>query len=419
MKYNMTSGLPVGLPALGLITLCMMGCGDDPVATDVEDSASLCAQLDMDCSATSDEPTMTEPVTLVPSEGLPVEVDVQQANNNLDVVEHEGRVYLAFRSGPTHFASAEVVMWVVSTQDHETWQFEASFDMDTDLREPRFLSLNGRLFLYFAVLGTDMISFEPQETRVSERLGAGNWSDSESIFDEGFIPWRIHHFDGVPYLLGYVGGENIYQADGEPIQVKWLTTADGLEWTPVIDGQETVLEGGVSETDFTFLEDGTLIAVGRNEAGDEDGFGSKICRAEADDLATWRCETDRKKYDSPLVFEHSGHVYLIGRRNVTETGFYDLGHGASLQDQYLDYQLDYWRRPKRCSLWEVDPEALTVSLLLDLPSRGDTCFASILPLDASHYAVYNYTSPLDGEDLGWSDGQTGPTSIYSLILGLP
>jgi len=408
------------LLTVGLLILWAMGCGDDPVTEQTEDEAvELCTQLGMDCSDTPDEPTVGEPVFLVPSDALPSEVDVQDANNNLDVVEHDGRVYLAFRSAPNHFASEDVVMWVVSTADHQTWDLEASFDMDTDLREPRFLSFNGRLFLYFAVLGTEMISFEPHETRVSERLGAGNWSESETIFEEGFIPWRIHQFDGVPYLLGYVGGENIYQEHGEPIQVKWLTTNDGLEWTPVVDGQETVLEGGVSETDFTFLDDGTLIAVGRNEAGDDDGFGSKICRAEADDLGNWQCETDRKKYDSPLVFSHGGHVYLIGRRNVTDTGYYDLGHGAGLQDQFLDYQLDYWRRPKRCSLWEVDPEDLTVSLVLDLPSRGDTCFASILPLDANHYAVYNYTSPLDGDDLGWSDGQTGPTSIYSLVLGVP
>src|SRR5215471_2315342 len=42
---------------------------------------------------------------VVPSDGLPPEVVAQQANNNLDVVRHsDGRVYLAWRTAPSHFA---------------------------------------------------------------------------------------------------------------------------------------------------------------------------------------------------------------------------------------------------------------------------------------------------------------------------
>ena len=57
--------------------------------------------------------------------------------------------------------------------------------------------------------------------------------------------------------------------------------------------------------------------------------------------------------------------------------------------------------------------------MLDLPSRGDTCFASILPLNPYNYLVFNYTSPLEGDDVSWVDGQSGPTLIYTLVLTMP
>ena len=181
--------------------------------------------------------------------------------------------------------------------------------------------------------------------------GGGDWTEPESVLETGFMPWRARVLDDTPYLIGYTGGENIYEAGTEEIAVKWLTTSDGRAWSAAVPGHEAVLTGGSSETDFTFLADGTLIAVARNEEGDDDGFGSKICRASPDDLGSWECAADPRKYDSPLVFRHGDTVYLIGRRNVTESGNFDLGYDdRSLDDQFQAYQLDYWVAPKRCSL---------------------------------------------------------------------
>ena len=46
---------------------------------------------------------------IVPSEGIPAEVRVGHANNNLDVVRHQGRVYLAFRTAPDFFP--QLMIW--------------------------------------------------------------------------------------------------------------------------------------------------------------------------------------------------------------------------------------------------------------------------------------------------------------------
>ena len=363
------------------------------------------------------------PETIVPRAGFPEGVAAQASNNNLDIVHHEDRLFFAWRTGPSHFASPDVWLYVVSRAPGGEWEFEASFHHQTDLREPRFLAWEGRLWLYFAELGDNPSQFEPGQAFVSERNGLGDWTEEVQIHEEGFIPWRTKVIDDVPYMLGYVGGENIYElgedVEPEPVDVHFLTTTDGFSWGAVTPGQPVVHSGGGSETDIGVLEDGTLIAVIRNELGDPGGFGSKICRAEAGAWHAWRCERDTRKYDSPLVFTFDDRVFLIARRNVSETGDYDLGRDDLTQSQkYFEYQTDYWAKPKRCAVWSVDSEALTVEWLFDLPSAGDTCFPGLVPFgDEDAFLVYNYSSPIDGDlDISWLQGQTATTNIYSHLL---
>lgn len=365
-------------------------------------------------------PTMGEAEVVVPFQ-TPVEgVETQNANNNLDVATLGGRTFLAFRTAPTHFASPETEMFVVSSADGQTWTFETRIALGTDVREPRLLAYGGRLFLYFAVLGQDPLKFEPQGTMITERTGPGAWTEPSWWEDQpGFIPWRLKVVDGTAYMIGYTGGENIYEVNGEPLFVKWFRSKDGLSWVPVVEGQATVEQGGGSETDFVFLDDGSVVAVTRNEAGDETGWGSKICHAPASDLGAWTCAPDPKKYDSPLVFRHGEEVYLVARRNVTETGNYDLfERSLSPKDQTQTYLIEYSFAPKRCALWRVDPGTLAVTWLFDLPSRGDTCFPSMLPgATDDEVWIYNYTNAYDGDtDYNWIVGQGKHTFIYRIPL---
>jgi hypothetical protein len=366
------------------------------------------------------QPTVSAPIQVVPSDGLPPESPLQPANNNLDVARMDGRTFLAFRTAPSHFASAATVLYVVSSADEIHWDYETQITLGTDLREPRLLAWNGRLFLYFSVLGENQLDFEPKGIQVTERLGPADWTTPVPIYFPGFMGWRTKVVGGVPYMLGYIGGADIYDFGEAAIEVHWLTTGDGYHWGPVVPLQPVVLTGGNSETDFVFLDDGTLVAVTRNEAGDAYGWGSKVCRAKPGDLGNWECAGDPRKYDSPLVFRHGSEVYLIGRRNLTPSGNFDLGLDTlSPRVQTLLYSLAYWVTPKRCSLWRIDPEALSVSFVLDIPSRGDTCFPALIDQGGGVFDVYNYTSPLDGPDVPWLTGQKGPTIIVRQTLTLP
>lgn len=355
---------------------------------------------------------------VVPGPGLPAEVAPQPANNNLDVARFDGRLFLAWRTAPTHFASEDTVMYVVSSDDDgETWAWEATVALGTDVREPNFVAIGDTLHLLFAVLGDNPLDFEPQGTRRITRTAPGDWTAPVEALPVGFIPWRVKAIDGRTHLVGYTGGENIYEPGGAPIEVHWLVTDDAVTWEAAVPGQPIVHVGGGSETDLVILDDGSLVAVMRNEAGDDDGFGSKVCRAPADDLGDWECAPDPKKYDSPLLFVEGGAVWLVGRRNVTDTGAFDLDRDdLSRADQFLTYSGAYWYEPKRCSLWRVDPETLTVAWVLDLDSRGDTCFPEALPEGEGVWTVYNYSNDPEGPDWEWIRGQTQPTNIYRQTL---
>jgi len=403
---------------VSVLSLLLCSCGHDERAVN---DVPICDRLETACLAAPESgPAYSAPVQVAPSGALPKQVVPQRSHNNLDIVWFGGRLYFAFRTAPHHFAGPDTVLYVVSTDDQKFWRFETKVELGRDVREPRFLTVGGQLFLYFAVLGTLPVAFEPEGARVIERRGDGDWSSPEEIFEPTFIPWRARNVGGVGYLIGYTGGENIYQGGAPTLDVYWLKTRDGRHFEPVAPGSPVVLRSGASETDFAFLDDGSVVAVARNELGDDQRWGSKICRAEAGDLGNWTCKPDPRKYDSPLVFAHDGEVWLIGRRQLANDGNYDLFEtDLSTEEQGVLYEAEYWKTPKRCSLWRVDPVALSVSFVLDLPSKGDTCFASAVPLRDRSFLVYNYTSPVDGPDLSWLDGQQNPTLIYRTTLTLP
>jgi len=369
--------------------------------------------------------TILETRRIVPSEGLPPEAPAQTSNNNLDVIRFEDRVYLAFRTGPSHYASPEVRIHLVSSVDEITWRHERSYTRAADLREPRFLEVNGRLFLYLAELGTNRLDFEPMGTLVSERDDAGAWSDLEVIPElTNAIGWRTRTetIDGTPrhFMVAYYGGEMIYDFLEMPrIRVDLLETDDGRTFRAFDAAHPTLYVGGASETDFSIGEDGRLVGVMRNEAGDaESGFGSRVCTAEPGALAQWSCVTDPRKYDSPLMFFHDGEHYLIGRRNVTSSGDYDLmGDERTHVARAIANQLAYRDEPKRCALWRFVEGEDRFAFVLDLPSRGDTCFPGrIAGSRPDEVIVYDYTSDPDGADVPWHVGQEGPTFIVRHVL---
>jgi hypothetical protein len=407
-----------------LLLLASCASAAPPAAPSADGVASGAADVSFsDTVATKASPTWADLRLLVPSPELPASVSPHEANNNLDVVRAGDQTLLAFRTAPNHFASPEARIEVVATPDDVTWLHEATFAPGSDVREPRLLALNGRTFLYFAVLAPEAGTFVPQGARYSERKPDGSWTPAKPCLADTFIPWRIHAEGGKAWMTGYTNGDKVYAdakaVDGgkAAVQVHWLQSSDGEQWQPVVPGKPVVYEGGVSEVDVALLANGGLVAVGRAEAGDALGFGSVVCSAPSP-ASPWQCQHDGRKFDSPLLFRQGNEVWLIARRNVTPSGLYDVAnHAKPANEQYAYNQLDYWGHPKRCSLWRVEPSTRAVIWTADLPGRGDTCFASVLPVTDRLWQVYNYSSPLEGDDdPAWFAGQHGPTRIYRAVV---
>lgn len=358
--------------------------------------------------------TVTATRAVVPGPGLPQQVTLGQSNNNLDVVRHGGRTYLAFRTAPNHFANPSTVLYVVSSADEVTWDFEYQVSLGTDLREPRLLSIGGRLYFYFAVLGQNELTFEPMGVRFVEKTASG-WGPIETYASDDRIVWRMREHAGTAYMTSYTGGAHIYLFDGLPLDVQFLSSSDGRAWSPVGDS-ESIYTGGSSETDFAWDSRGDAYFLMRTEALDPSGIGSKICVARHGDPSSLYCRSDPKKYDSPLMFEHDGEIYAVGRRNVTETGYYgdpSVDYQYAIPGDVIITQLEYRSTSKRCSLWRLVRGELRMAYLLDLPSTGDTCFASVLPgATPEDLVIYDYSSDPSLGDVSWVDGQNGPTSVY-------
>ena len=329
------------------------------------------------------------------------------SNANVDITFHDGRLFMAWRTAPYHFADEGARMFVISSSDEgATWDFEHELALGSDVREPRFLSFEGMLQLIFFQGGTDPLAFEPQAIWRTFREAQGKWSEHEILVDGPEVPWDLKVRQGRAYLTSYEG-EHYTNPEDPTIQVYFKESFDGRTWTHVDDSPH-VYDGGVSEVAFEFDAQGGLWAVTRNEDGDETGHGSHVCYAPPSSLAAWECSetSDPNRYDSPEMFRHGDEIYLVARRDIGGP----FGRDGSL--------VTYSMRPKGTALYRIDQTARKVVHVQDLPGCGDNAFPSVHRLGPHAFLLANYTSPLDEPDLSWIDGQTHPegTQIYLLEL---
>ncbi|MFH1807440.1 MAG: sialidase family protein [Pseudomonadota bacterium] len=410
MRFPGTTHL-VALASVSLGVACAPVAGtpfaapsDDPAAWDVATGVRY-------------TPKLGAPTWLVPSRSLPDAIEVQISNNNVDIELFGDRLFMAWRTGPTHWASSRTTMHVVSSRNGGvSWDHELTVDLDTDLREPRLVQMHGELQLLFFEAGDNMFAFEPRALWRSFRRGSAQWTALEEWGEAGEVPWDVKVRGGVAYLTTYKG--NHYQTGPSDISVRFYRSDDARSWRPVGERAE-VYRGGCSEAAIEFMSDGSLWAVLRNEDGDATGFGSLLCRAPANDLGHWDCarRSDPRRYDSPELIRHGDSLYLLARRDVG--GHYDQGPSKiSVSERRLTNMIDYWNRPKRTALYLVDTAQRRVRWLQDLPSAGDTAFPSARRLDTHTFLVANYTSPVDDLDRSWLRGQGADdgTDIYALLL---
>lgn len=335
-------------------------------------------------------------------------VDCLPANNNLDLVRFDGRVWLAWRTAPTHFASRHARLEVSSAPGIDgPWRHEGTVALGADGREPRWTVDGSRLHLWFMELGTDPRRFQPRGVHRAT-VEAGGDGDGlgppRRVLDADTVPWRIRRLRGRWALIGYRGAEKMYSArPADPtVEVWW---SDDLEsWDPPVD-----LHPGGTECELVELPDGRLLGLTRNEGPSRRG-SDLLVGPELDDLAVTPIA---RKLDSPHLFLWDGVPHVLARRQLAFGGRYDLvprrtpGSLAIRVDQLV-----WWLTRKRSTLYRIDVDRPAVIPVIDLPSRGDTAFAAVLPEPDGTVLVADYTSPASGGDVMWMRGQRRPTEIW-------
>lgn len=345
--------------------------------------------------------------TLVPGPAS-AGVDCLAANNNLDLVRHDGRLWLAWRTAPSHFASGDARLEVASSPGLDgPWRHEATVALGADVREPRWVADGHRLLLFFLELGTDPKRFQPRAVRRLVRTG-GTWTAPEAVLGTDLVPWRIRRLGGRWALLGYRGGEKMYSArPADPVvQVRWSDDLD--HWDEPRD-----LHRGGTECELVELPDGRVVGVTRNEGPTRRG-ADVLVAPDVDHLDVDHVTVApvARKLDSPHLVVWDGEPWLFARRQVAHGGRYDLVPSWVPGPLAIRVDQSVWSLTrKRSALYRLDPTAGSVTWETDLPSRGDTAFAGVVADDDGSLLVADYRSPADGGDVMWLRGQLRPTEI--------
>lgn len=346
----------------------------------------------------------TEWKQLIPSAELPANIKCRNSNNNLDLVQFNGRYYFAFRTAPTHFASKKTKLYIISSADLKNWQYETEFFVKADMREPRFAVFKQQLHFYFFEGGTKMLKFEPKHIWTSILSDTG-WSATVKTNLDGFVNWRLRTFNDKLYLSAYYG-VNLYNSTHQA-NLRLFTSEDGIHFTPV-SGQPQISTKGAEEGEFIFDKQGNIWSTIRLE-----GSGSYLCFASKDSIDKWHSKFSKLKYDSALLFENGDDIYLISRRhlkgNATETEFPD-------KKQRRKNLIRYSFSKKVTALFKINKEKMDIEHVMDFPSTGDTAFPGIAAKDSSTYYVVNYSSNIHKRKKIWIGGQLGKTFIYQSEL---
>jgi hypothetical protein len=352
-------------------------------------------------------------------------VKVGEANNNLDLCIFDGRLYLAWRTAPTHFASALARIEVASAPfdgsvDAATgltaaeWRHETSVSMGADVREPRFASSGERLFLFLVELGTDPRRFQPRRTWRVDTDGEARWSDPAVAVADPIVPWRIRCLDGRFVLSGYRGAEKMYSLRPVDTVVELRFSDDLLQWSEPVP----IHQGGI-ECELLQLADGHFFGLTRNEGPSH--FGSDILYGSSLEALSRRPVAP--KLDSPNLFMWEDEPWLIARRSLGRSGGarrygiapHRLPGAIAIRVNQLAWSL----ARKRSALWRLDPDCSSVEWVADLPSRGDTSFAGVVTCNDGTLLVADYTSPAETGDPIWIAGQLQPTIIQLITIGRP
>lgn len=313
-------------------------------------------------------------------------------NSNTDLIYLNGSFYLVHQTSPSHLGSQQSRLVVRKSGDARSWEKAAEFKVARgELRDPKFASIGGRLFLY--ALRNKTWTAEPYTTVYTFSDDARTWAPLVEAEPQGWLFWRPKTLDSATWYMSAYWHEH-----GRSILLK---STDGIRWHAV----STIFEGERNdETAIEFLPDGRIIATARLEGSSRvfgDPRASTLIATASPPYVNWSYAKNRvTRLDGPCLFCHGGQVFAVGR--------YQPQRAAPFRHQGSIFSR------KRTSLFLVRQDRLVY--LSDLPSAGDTSYAGAVLLEDAAYISY-YTSPID-RDYPWITGMLSRSDIRLAKISL-
>jgi hypothetical protein len=363
---------------------------------------------------------VSEPDWIVPSARNPYAAETLASNNNVALARHGGRLYMAWRTAPIHFASERAALHVISSGDlGKTWRAETTVRTGRDLREPSLVSWRGRLRLYCLELGKNAFAFEPRRV-LRLALDRGRWSEPVEVPElAGEVPWEVKAESGKVWATSY-SGRHYKMLGASEVQLRRRVSDDGLRFRDPGPEGSAIYSGGLSEASVAETAAGVRWLVARNEDGDASGFGSRVARSTGPAESWTFAPSDPRRLDSPRLFRGPDGLYLLARLDPGRP-FDWAWRRLPLTLRRLLNLARYSLTPKRSALYKLDEARWAFDLVAELPGASDTAFPAVVALGGGRFLVANYSSPLpDAEGWSWLRGQVSRrgTGLYLVTLDL-
>lgn len=372
-----------------------------------------------------------------------------KSNNNVAIHYYEGRLFIAIRTAPIHYPTPVTELRIYSTQDGEDWTHEYTIDnynTSLDFREPFFIEDKGLLYFYYMALdGRTPETFLPQATYYMTRNAKGLWTHADRnrpILGKNMVPWNIVKRGGYFWMSAYQTNGFTFDslsdlAGSQERSRNYLfrsKTPEGFALQQ-FNPEALIYSGGVSEMAFEIDQQENFWLLGRNDLGDQRGYGTVVGRTPLKTVYqtaahAFKPKANPKLISSPRMFEHNGEMYVIGRRTLNLIPYGDIsfltdpGTIKKVLDK-IDPEQKYkgvvtflyiWLRnfisPQTTALYRINRNTQDIEFIVDLPGAGDTAFASIVRLGRNKFLIANYTSPLNQHHISWEKGKRGSTQIY-------
>jgi hypothetical protein len=298
--------------------------------------------------------------------------DAADHNAFTDLTRFQDAWYCTFREGENHVGTDGRVR-VIRSDDGADWQSAALFEeAGVDLRDPKLSIAPGhRLMVVMGgsvYQGKDLVGRQP---RVAFSGDGTEWTTPERILSNGHWLWRVTWHDGKAYGVSYLAP--LAGQVGE-WRLELVVSHNGVDFKPLTTFD---IPDRPNETTLRFLEDGTMVALVRREAGTKHAWIGTSPAPYTD--WTWN-ETDFQVGGPNFVVLPDGQ-WWAGSRLYTET-----------------------REGRRTVLCTMTKDVLAP--VLELPSGGDSSYPGFVWHDGLLWMSY-YAS------------HESKTSIYLAKIRLP